>query len=31
MIERMKKGSKMPGWAKRADFDWYDTIADRED
>jgi hypothetical protein len=31
MIERMKKGSKMPGWTKRADFDWYDTIADRED
>ncbi len=30
MIERMKKGSKMPGWTRRSDFDWYETIADRE-
>ena len=30
MIERMKAGSKMPGWIKRSDFDWYETIADRE-
>ena len=26
MQERMKKGSKMPGWTKRADFDWYTTL-----
>ena len=31
MVERMKKGSKMPGWIKRAEFDWFETIADRED
>jgi hypothetical protein len=31
MEERMKKGSRMPGWVKRAEFDWYATIADRED
>jgi len=31
MEERIKRGSKMPGWVKRADFDWYGTIADRED
>ena len=30
MIERMKKGSNMPGWLRRADFDWYQTITDRE-
>jgi hypothetical protein len=30
MQERMKRGSKMPGWVKREDFDWYDTIEDRE-
>jgi hypothetical protein len=27
----MKAGSKMPGWVKRRDFDWYGTITDRED
>jgi hypothetical protein len=31
MVERMKKGSRMPGWTKRADFDWYETISNRED
>ena len=31
MIERMKKGSRMPGWTRRSDFDWYETISDRED
>jgi len=31
MIERMEKGSKMPGWVRRSDFDWYDTVADRQD
>jgi hypothetical protein len=31
MVERMKKGSKMPGWVKRSEFDWYATISDRED
>jgi hypothetical protein len=30
MIERMKAGSRMPGWTKRADFDWYDTLTDSE-
>ena len=30
MIERMQKGSKMPGWVRRSEFDWYATIADRE-
>ncbi len=30
MVERMKKGSRMPGWTKRAGFDWYETIEDRE-
>ena len=30
MVERMKKGSKMPGWVKREDFDWYATIPKRE-
>ena len=30
MIERMKKGSKMPGWVKRAEYDWYSEITDRE-
>lgn len=27
MQERMKKGSRMPGWVKSADFDWYETLA----
>ncbi len=31
MVERMKKGSKMPGWIRRSELDWYETIADRED
>ena len=31
MTERLSKGSRMPGWVKRATFDWYATIADRED
>ena len=31
MIDRMKRGSKQPGWVRRDDFDWYATIADRED
>ena len=31
MQERMQKGSKMPGWVRRSDFDWYETIVDRED
>ncbi len=30
MLERMKKGSKMPGWVKRSEYDWYSEIADRE-
>jgi hypothetical protein len=30
MLERMKKGSKMPGWIPRRDFDWYETIEERE-
>ena len=31
MQERMQKGSKMPGWVRRSEFDWYATITDRED
>jgi hypothetical protein len=31
MMERMKKGSKMPGWVRRDSFDWYETIEDIED
>ncbi len=31
MLERMRKGSKMPGWIKRSEFDWYETIVDRDD
>jgi hypothetical protein len=30
MLERMKKGSKMPGWTRRSEFDWFETLADRE-
>jgi hypothetical protein len=26
MVGRMKKGSKMPGWKKRGEFDWYETL-----
>jgi hypothetical protein len=26
MQERLKRGSRMPGWVKRSDFDWYDTL-----
>jgi hypothetical protein len=26
MQQRMKKGSRMPGWVKRAEFDWYATL-----
>jgi len=31
MQERMKAGPRMPGWVKRSEFDWYATIAERED
>ena len=31
MLERMQKGSKMPGWVKRSEFDWYESIVDRDD
>jgi hypothetical protein len=31
MRQRMQAGSRMPGWVKRSEFDWYATIADRED
>ena len=30
MQERMKAGSRMPGWTKRADFDWYATLDSSE-
>jgi hypothetical protein len=30
MLERMKKGSDMPGWIRRSELDWYDTIEGRE-
>ena len=28
MQERMKAGSKMPGWTKREEFDWFTTLVD---
>ena len=31
MQERLKKGSRMPGWTKADEFDFYETIAERED
>ena len=31
MEERLKRGSRQPGWVKRDAFDWYATITDRED
>jgi hypothetical protein len=31
MQERLKRGSKQPGWVRRSEFDWYGTVADRED
>lgn len=31
MQDRLKAGSRMPGWVKRDTFDWYATITDRED
>ena len=31
MQQRMQAGSRQPGWVKRSEFDWYGTIADRED
>ena len=30
MIERMKKGSNMPGWTRRSEFDWFETLVDKE-
>jgi hypothetical protein len=30
MLERMKRGSNMPGWVRRADFDWFETLSDPE-
>lgn len=30
MLERMKQGSKMPGWTRRSEFDWFTTLADPE-
>ena len=30
MQERMKRGSRMPGWVKRESYDWYADIEDRE-
>ena len=30
MQERMKRGSKMPGWTRRENFDWFSTLADPE-
>jgi len=26
MQERMKKGSKQPGWTRRSEFDWFETL-----
>ncbi len=30
MVERMKAGSKMPGWTRLSEFDWFSTLADPE-
>ena len=30
MLERMKKGSKMPGWTHASEYDWFSGIADIE-
>jgi hypothetical protein len=30
MQERLRRGSRMPGWVKRADFDWYATLPEAE-
>ncbi len=30
MLERMKRGSKMPGWTRADDFDWFATLTDPE-
>ncbi len=30
MQERMKRGSKMPGWTHISEFDWFSTLADYE-
>jgi hypothetical protein len=30
MQERMKKGSKMPGWTPRSEYDWFADIKDIE-
>jgi len=30
MQERLRRGSRMPGWVKRADFDWYATLPSAE-
>jgi hypothetical protein len=30
MQERLRRGSRMPGWVKRADFDWYATLPKAE-
>lgn len=31
MQERLKRGSKQPGWVPRESFDWYASVTDRED
>ena len=31
MKKRLEGGGDQPGWVKRADFDWYETITDGED
>ena len=30
MLERMKAGPKAPGWTRRSEFDWFETLADPE-
>jgi hypothetical protein len=30
MLERMKAGAKQPGWTRRSEFDWFETLADPE-
>ena len=30
MLQRMKAGAKLPGWTRRSEFDWFETLADPE-
>ena len=30
MLERMKQGANMPGWTRRSEFNWFETLLDPE-